>query len=247
MNEKEMVFGIQSMTEALKSGKNIEKIFLQKELAGGQKFQEIIQMAYQQGVPIQKVPVQKINYFTRKNHQGVLGLVAAVTYLDMSNIIQTLYEEGKTPFILVLDRITDVRNFGAIARTAECAGVDAIIVPLKGGAQITSDALKTSSGALNYVKVCREKDLFRAVEYLKDSGLQIVACTEKTNQSIYEIDFKAPTALVMGSEEDGISPEILQIAHKKGKIPLLGEIGSLNVSVSTGIALYEAVRQRKGL
>lgn len=244
MSEKEMVFGIQSVTEALKSGQNIEKIFLQKEIASGQQFQEIITLAHKSHVLFQRVPVQKINYYTKKNHQGVLALLSSVTYLETSNVIQGLFEDGKTPLVLVLDRITDVRNFGAIARTAECAGVDAIILPLRGGSQVTSDAMKTSSGALHYMQICREFNLPATVEYLKNCGLQIVACTEKTQNNIFNVDFTVPTALVLGSEEDGISQEILNLADVKGAIPVLGNIESLNVSVSAGVALYEAVRQR---
>jgi 23S rRNA (guanosine2251-2'-O)-methyltransferase len=162
----------------------------------------------------------------------------------LSNIIPQLYEEGKTPLILVLDRLTDVRNFGAIARTAECAGVHAIVIPARGSAQVNSDAMKTSSGALNYLPVCRENNLEKTIEFLQSSGLQIVACTEKTNDTIYAPDYTAPTAIVMGSEEDGISQGLMRKADHLAKIPLQGEIGSLNVSVATAVIVYEAVRQR---
>jgi 23S rRNA (guanosine2251-2'-O)-methyltransferase len=157
-----------------------------------------------------------------------------------------VYEQGKVPLLLMLDRITDVRNFGAIARTAECAGAQALVVPAKGGAEINSDAMKTSSGALNFLPVCREASLLDTVQYLQESGIQVVACTEKTEQSIYQIDFSIPTALVMGSEEDGISNELLRKCDQLARIPLAGQIGSLNVSVATGVALYEAIRQREG-
>jgi len=170
--------------------------------------------------------------------------ISEITYYKIEDIVPQIFEEGKVPQLLILDRVTDVRNFGAIARTAECAGVDAIIIPSKGAAQINSDAIKTSAGALHRIKVCRENNLKEVIEYLKQSGITIIACTEKAGEVIYDADFTAPLAILMGSEEDGISGEYLKRSDKKIKIPMAGKITSLNVSVATGIILFEALRQR---
>lgn len=241
----DFVFGVQSVTETINAGKPIDKLFIQRELGRtSPKVAYILEEAKKRDVPVAKVPLDKLNRITRKNHQGIIAFISAVHYQPLSNVIPQLYEEGKTPLILVLDRLTDVRNFGAIARTAECAGVHAIVIPARGSAQVNSDAMKTSSGALNYLPVCRENNLEKTIEFLQSSGLQIVACTEKTNDTIYAPDYTAPTAIVMGSEEDGISQALIRKADHLAKIPLQGEIGSLNVSVATAVIVYEAVRQR---
>jgi 23S rRNA (guanosine2251-2'-O)-methyltransferase len=193
----------------------------------------------------QQVPVEKLNRLTLKNHQGVVAFISPIIYQKIENIIPEIFEKGETPLILVLDCITDVRNMGAIARTAECAGVQAIVVPSKGSAQINPDAVKTSAGALYKIPVCRHDNLVQTVRFLQESGLQIVCCTEKTNDFIYKPDYSAPTAIVMGSEEDGVRNEIIRIADHLAKIPMYGEIESLNVSVATGVILYEAIRQRQ--
>jgi 23S rRNA (guanosine2251-2'-O)-methyltransferase len=237
---KEITFGIQSVLESLKSGQEIDKILIQKE----QDFIDIQRLANEREVPIQRVPIEKLNRVTRKNHQGVIAYISAIRYVSLHNVLTGVFEKGEMPLLLILDRITDVRNFGAIARTAECMGVHAIVIPLRGGAEINSDALKTSSGALNYLPVCRENNLFNTVRYLQESGVQVVACTEKAADDIYKVDFDVPTALVMGSEEDGISNDILRRADAAVKIPLTGKVASLNVSVATGMLLYEVVRQR---
>ena len=239
-NQGDMAFGIQSVLETLKSGKEVERLFVQRELG----MNEVVKLAEEAGIPVLRVPLEKLNRLTRKNHQGVVCFISPIKYMPLHNVLTQVYEDGKTPLFLILDRITDVRNFGAIARTAEGAGVNAIIIPQKGAAQINADAMKTSSGALNYLPICRENSLKETVTYLKDSGLQIVACTEKTTQSLYSADLSVPTAIIMGSEEDGISSELLGLSDVKTKIPLLGEVGSLNVSVAASIVLYEAVRQR---
>ena len=238
----EMVFGIQSVIETLRSDQQIDKLYMEKGLSNP----EIQNLAFQNRVTIQRVPVEKLDRLTRKNHQGVVCLVSAIQYVKLSNVIADVYERGETPFFLILDRITDVRNFGAIARTAECTGVQCMVIPGRGAAAINSDAMKTSSGALNHISVCREPDLTETIKYLQDSGITVVACTEKSNRDLYErdTDLTGPIAIIMGSEEDGISPELLRMADNHVKIPLLGAVGSLNVSVATGVVLYEAVRQR---
>ncbi|MBD2755942.1 23S rRNA (guanosine(2251)-2'-O)-methyltransferase RlmB [Spirosoma validum] len=238
----EMVFGIQSVIETLRSDQQIDKLYMEKGLSNP----DIQNLAFQNRVTIQRVPVEKLDRLTRKNHQGVVCLVAQVQYVKLSNVIADVFERGETPFILLLDRITDVRNFGAIARTAECTGVQCIVIPGRGAAAINSDAMKTSSGALNHISVCREPELTETIKYLQQSGITVVACTEKSSRDLYErsTDLTGPIAIVMGSEEDGISPELLRMADNHVKIPLLGAVGSLNVSVATGVVLYEAVRQR---
>ena len=238
----EMVYGIQTVIETLRSGQQIDKLYMEKELSNP----DIQTLAFQNRVTIQRVPVEKLDRLTRKNHQGVVCLVAAVQYVKLSNVMADIHERGEVPFLLLLDRITDVRNFGGIARSAECAGVQCIVIPGKGSAAINSDAMKTSSGALNHISVCREFDLVDTIKFLQKSGVQVIACTEKSHRDLFEStnDLKGPLAIVMGSEDDGIAPEILRAVDNHVKIPLLGQVGSLNVSVATGVVLYEVVRQR---
>jgi 23S rRNA (guanosine2251-2'-O)-methyltransferase len=188
--------------------------------------------------------LEKLNRITRKNHQGAIAFVSAIHYAKLENVIADTFEKGEIPFILILDRITDVRNFGAIARTAECAGVHAIVLPSRGAAQINADAMKTSSGALNFIPVCKEDSLIQTIDFLQNSGLRVVACTEKAKSTIYEIDYKDPIAIIMGSEEDGITDEIIRKSDEIAKIPQTGQVGSLNVSVAAGVIIFETVRQR---
>lgn len=239
-DNKEFVFGIQSVLETLRAGKEIDRLLVQRELGSI----EILELAKEKGIQVQKVPIEKLNRITRKNHQGAIAFVSAIHYAKIDNIIADTFEKGQTPLILILDRITDVRNFGAIARTAECAGVHAIVIPSRGAAQINADAMKTSSGALNFLPVCREENLISTIEYLQNAGLKVIACTEKTKDSVYVKDFKEPTAIVLGSEEDGISDEIIRKADELAAIPQSGQVGSLNVSVAAGVIIYEALRQR---
>ena len=241
-DNKEFVFGIQSVLETLRAGKEIDRLLVQRELGSI----EILELAKEKGIQVQKVPIEKLNRITRKNHQGAIAFVSAIHYAKIENIIADTFEKGQTPLILILDRITDVRNFGAIARTAECAGVHAIVIPSRGAAQINADAMKTSSGALNFLPVCREENLISTIEYLQNAGLKVIACTEKTKDSVYSKDFKEPTAIVLGSEEDGISDEIIRKSDELAAIPQTGQVGSLNVSVAAGVIIYEALRQRIG-
>ena len=243
--DEQMIYGIRPVMEAINAGKEIEKIFITRG-ARGDLMQELKQVMRNHKILYTEVPVEKINRFTRKNHQDVVCLLSQVSYQSIEDIIPAVFEKGEVPLILILDRITDVRNFGAIARTAECAGVHAIVIPLKGSGQINADAVKTSAGALNIIPVCREVNLRYTISFLKESGLQIIAATEKTDEWFYKANYTAPTAIIMGSEEDGISTDLLKLADKKIKIPLLGTIQSLNVSVACGVVLFEAIRQRKG-
>jgi 23S rRNA (guanosine2251-2'-O)-methyltransferase len=240
----ETIYGTRAVIEAIRAGKEIEKIMIQSGLSND-LLKELIALAREHKVPYTFVPQEKLKRFTSKNHQGVICLLSAVTYASLDNLVDRAYTEGREPFFLILDRVTDVRNFGAIARTAECAGVDGIIIGDKGNAPITSDAMKTSAGALNHLPVCREKDLKQTIRFLRDSGIRIIACTEKTNQSIFDTPMNGPIAIIMGSEEDGISDTLLREADELVRIPMRGKIESLNVSVAAGIALYEAIRNRE--
>jgi len=238
------IFGLRPIIEAIQAGKEIDTLFIQKGLKN-ELFQELWQLVRTRKVNYKHVPVEKLNRLTRKNHQGVFAFISPINFHKTDNVIQDVFEKGENPLFLILDRITDVRNFGAIIRTAECSGVQAVIVPEKGSAAINGDAVKTSAGALHNIPICREFNLKATIEYLKNCGLQIVGCTEKTDDIIYQPDFSVPTAIIVGSEKDGISPEYLKLCNHKAKIPMNGTISSLNVSVSAGIILYEAVRQRQ--
>ncbi|WHZ07187.1 MAG: 23S rRNA (guanosine(2251)-2'-O)-methyltransferase [Cytophagales bacterium] len=240
-----MVFGTRAVMEAIKAGREIEKIFIQTGLSND-LIRELITTAQAHHVPYSFVPQQKMNSMSSKNHQGVICLLSIVQYASLEGIIDKCYADGREPFFLILDRITDVRNFGAIARTVECAGLDAIVIGEKGNAPISADAMKTSAGALNHLPVCRVKDMLKAFQFLKENGIQVVACTEKAEKTLYETELRGPLAIIMGSEEDGISPQILKDADYLVKIPMRGQIASLNVSVAAGIVIYEAVRQRSG-
>jgi len=244
--EENYIFGIRAIIEAIKSGKEIDKIIVKKGLQGD-LIGELLGFVKQLNIPLQFVPIEKINRITNKNHQGVIAYVSAITYYNIEEIIPNLFETGKIPFLLILDGITDVRNFGAITRTAECAGVDTIIIPNKGAAQINADAVKTSAGALNHIKVCRTNNLVKTVKYLKESGIRVIAATEKTNDLYFTQNFKDPVAIILGSEEFGISPEMLKVADYLAKIPILGKISSLNVSVAASIFIYETVKQRQNV
>ena len=241
--EDNMIFGIRAIIETINSGKEIDKLFMQKGLQND-LIKELGKLCHQLHIPISKVPVEKLNRFTRNNHQGAVAFTSAVHYASLSNVVSTAFESGRTPLFVILDKVTDVRNFGAIARTAECAGINAIIIPSRGSAAVNSDAMKTSAGALNFIPVCREANLKNTITYLKESGIQVIACTEKTDNELYSAKFDIPTAILMGSEDEGISPEYLKMSDEKVRIPMSGNISSLNVSVAAGIVIYEAVRQR---
>lgn len=241
-----MIFGIRAVIEAIDAGKDIDKVLIKRELSGDLII-ELQQLLRDYEIPIQKVPVERIDRITRKNHQGVLAFTSAVTYHKLENIIPQLYEEGKNPFILVLDGITDVRNFGAIARTCEVAGVDAIVIPSRGSVTVNSDAVKTSAGALHTIPVCREKSLKDAVIFLKNSGIKVVAATEKAATNYTYSDMSLPVAVIMGSEDTGISNELIKISDELIKLPQFGKIQSLNVSVAAGVIIYEVIRQRQNV
>lgn len=239
----ELIFGIRAIIEAIEAGKEIEKILLKKDM-GSELSKELFDAVKGHNIPVVRVPVEKINRITKKNHQGAIAFISPIEYQRITQIIPQLYEDAKSPFIVVLDGVTDVRNFGAIARTCECAGVDAIVVNQTESAPVNADAIKTSAGALLNIPVCREHNLEYVVNFLKESGVKIIAASEKAVQNYTSISYTEPIAIVMGAEDKGISPEIMALCDEKVSIPILGNIQSLNVSVAAGILIYEAVKQR---
>ncbi len=243
MHKEDFVFGTRAVTEAINSGKNIDKVLFRKGL-NNELFHELYKKIKEEDIPFQFVPVEKINRITRKNHQGVLALLSPIEFQYIENVLLSIYDTGKAPLILILDQVSDVRNFGAIVRSAECAGVHAIVVPEKGSARISADAVKTSAGALFNVPICREVNLKKIIGFLKESGVKVVAASEKAGSLYTETDMKIPLAIIMGSEEKGISEPLLKLADELIKIPILGSIESLNVSVASSLVIYEAVRQR---
>jgi len=240
---KNLLYGIHPVIEAIEAGKEPDRIFIQRGISNPQ-ISRLKTLLQKLGIVYQSVPAEKLNRLTRKAHQGVVCFMSGVDYFKVADIVPGIFEEGKAPLLLLLDGITDVRNFGAICRTAECAGVHAVIIPSRGAAMVNADAIKTSSGALSRIKICREANLKSTLTYLKHSGIQIVSCTEKAEQKIYSCDLTPPTAILMGSEEVGISEEYLRLSDHAIRIPMTGAIASLNVSVAAGIVLFEAIRQR---
>lgn len=239
----QLIFGIRAVIEAITAGKEIEKCLIKNGLKGA-LFQELFSHIKNHNIPFQFVPIEKINSISRKNHQGVLAFLSEIEYQLIEEIVPALFETGKVPLLLVLDQVTDVRNLGSIARTAECAGVDAVIIPQRGSAMITPDAIKTSAGALYNLNICRVPNLLKTVQFLKESGISIIATNEREKVPYHDADYTMPLAIVMGSEEKGIDHSIMAQANSAVMIPLQGKTGSLNVSVATGIILFEVVRQR---
>ena len=241
--EKEMIFGIRAVIEAIDAGKVLDKVLLRRDMSSSIG-KELLQKLEGTNTPVQKVPVEKLNQFTDKNHQGVIAFLSPIEFYRVEDVVQSLFDEGKTPLLMVLDGITDMRNFGAIARTCACAGVHAIIIPRRGCVSINGDAIKTSAGALHTLPVCKADNLQNCLTYLRDSGLRIVAATEHTDIDYTDVDMTAPMAIIMGSEEKGIYEENLKLATDRVRIPMTNAIESLNVSVAAGVMIYEAVRQR---
>lgn len=243
MDKETKIYGLRTVIEAIKSGKSIDKVFLQKGLRG-ELYQELELLLRKQGVNSSYVPIEKLNRLTQNNHQGVVANISPIEYYDLDNLVLSVLESGKTPLFLLLDQISDVRNFGAIIRTAECTGVNGIIIQKKGGAPVNADTIKTSAGAVFKIPLCKVDHIKDALFHLQASGIKIIAATEKTENTLYDVSFKEPCAIIMGSEGRGINPSVLKLVDAKAKLPLLGEIDSLNVSVACGAFLYEAVRQR---
>ena len=240
----QMLFGLRPLQEAIQAGNEIDKVLIQRGLQG-EIVTETKLLIQQHNIPFQYVPLEKLNSITSKNHQGVVAFVSPITYGNFENIVSNTFDSGETPLLVMLDGVTDVRNFGAICRNAECMGAHAILVPDKGSAQINEEAIKTSAGALYNIPVCRVKSIAQSIQVLQHSGIRVIACSEKTRKELYEIDLTMPTCIIMGSEESGISAEALRKADEIVRIPMRGKTSSLNVSVASGIILYEVLRQHK--
>ena len=230
--------------EALNSGRGFEKLFVLKS-AKGDDLHDITKLARQKGIQVQFVPIQKLNTLTRKNHQGVVGFASIIPYYEVEDVLMQVYDKGETPLFVMLDEVTDVRNFGAIARTAECCGAHALIIPVKGSANINADAMKASAGALHHIPVCKVRSLKEAADHLKLNGIKILAADIGTDNMLYDTDLTVPVTVIMGSEGSGVSEALLDLTDEVFTIPMTGVTESLNVSVSAGMVLYEAVRQRK--
>ena len=243
MKENEMIFGTRAVIEAVLADKQIDRILVKREMSNDLT-KELFDTLRGRQIVVQRVPEEKLNRLTRKNHQGVIAFISPIVYQELEQIVPFLYEAGKMPFIVLLDGITDVRNFGAIARTCECAGVDAIVIPQRGSVSVGSDAVKTSAGALLRLPVCKERSILSSVQFLKESGYTVVAATEKGAQPYTGVDYNMPIALVLGSEDEGIQIDVLRQCDELVRIPLRGSIGSLNVSVAAGVLIYEVLRSR---
>jgi 23S rRNA (guanosine2251-2'-O)-methyltransferase len=242
-SSQNILYGIRPVEEAMLEGKTLEKVLIQKGIKNP-AINRLISLLSERKAAFQFVPEEKLDRTTSGQHQGVIAYVSEVDYSQIEDIIPSLFEQSKTPFIIVLDRITDVRNFGAIARSAECLGVDAIVVPSRGGALIGPDAMKVSAGALNHIPICRADNLKKTLLFLRDSGLYLVGCSEKADKNLDKIMFDQPLAVILGSEENGVSEEYLKLCDENAKINLVGKTASLNVSVAGAILMYEVAKQR---
>ncbi|MFD0860793.1 23S rRNA (guanosine(2251)-2'-O)-methyltransferase RlmB [Sungkyunkwania multivorans] len=244
MTELTNIYGLRAIIEAIESGENIDKIFLQRGLKGD-LFKRLEQLSQNNNINLSYVPQQKLDRLSKRNHQGAIAYIAPIAFVDIDDLITNALNTDRPPLFLLLDQLSDVRNFGAIIRTAECTGVNGIIIQKKGGAPINADTIKTSAGAIFKIPICKVDHIKDAIYHLQSADIQVVAATEKASKDIYDLDLKSATAIVMGSEGKGINPSVLKIVDHHGKLPILGEIASLNVSVACGAILYETVRQRK--
>lgn len=243
-NKSSKIFGIRAVIEAINSGATIQKVYLQKGLSGN-LFSELNSLIKAHSIATSHVPVEKLNHLSKdSNHQGVAATISPIDFHDLETLVEKVIASDKIPLFLLLDQITDVRNFGAIIRTAECTGVDGIVIQNQGSAPLNADAIKTSAGAAFKIPICRVDHLKDAMYLLQASDIKLVAATEKTDDTLYDVDFNQPTAIIMGSEHRGVNPSILKMVDTKAKLPILGEIESLNVSVACGAFLYEVIRQR---
>ncbi len=243
MKETDCIYGLRPVIEAVRAGKPIDRLLIKQGLQGA-IYHELMTEVRNHNIAYQIVPLERIELVTRKNHQGVLAWLSLIEFQAIANLLPMIFEKGEDPLIIALDGVSDVRNFGAIVRSADCLGAHAVIIPEKGSARITADAIKTSAGALHSFPVCRERSIVRSIEYLRESGLKVIAAGEKQGTPVAEADLKGPVVLIMGSEDKGISRELLSLSHQQIMIPMKGKIESLNVSVAAGILLYEIARQR---
>ncbi|OYU81610.1 MAG: 23S rRNA (guanosine(2251)-2'-O)-methyltransferase RlmB [Flavobacterium sp. BFFFF1] len=243
MEKEHLIFGIRAIIEAITAKKEVDKVFLQKDISG-ELMKDLMKVLKRNNINFSYVPVEKLNRLTVNNHQGAVASISPVSFHDLETLTEKILATGKNPLFLILDQISDARNFGAIIRTAECTGVDAIIVQKAGSAPVNGDTVKTSAGAVFNVPICKVEHIKDAIFYLQGSGFRTIAATEKTDQNVYDVALSGPIAIIMGSEDRGINPSVLKIVDDKAKLPMFGSIGSLNVSVACGAFLYEALRQR---
>jgi len=244
MEKETTIFGIRAIIEAIKSGETIDKVFIQKGLRG-ELFQELEFILRNEGINSSYVPIEKLNRLTQGNHQGAVAQISPIEFHNIDEMVLNAIESDKKPLFLLLDQLSDVRNFGAIVRTAECTGVSGIIIQKKGGAPVNGHTIKTSAGAIFKIPICKVDHIKDAVFHMQSSGIKVIAATEKANDFLYDVSFAEPCAIIMGSEDRGINPSVLKVVDAQAKLPILGEIESLNVSVACGAFLYEAVRQRQ--
>jgi 23S rRNA (guanosine2251-2'-O)-methyltransferase len=243
MKDENLIYGSRAIIEAVNANTTIDKVFVQKE-GQGELHRELLKTLKKANINFQYVPIEKLNRLTSQNHQGVVATISPIGFISIEDLIEQSFAKNLNPLFLILDEISDARNFGAIIRTAECTGVDGIIIPLHGAAPVNGDTIKTSAGAIFNIPICKVSHVKDAIFHLQSADIQIIAATEKTDDLIYNLDLKLPTALIMGSEDKGINPSVLKIVNQKAKLPMFGNIGSLNVSVACGAFLYEIVRQR---
>ena len=243
MEKETKIYGIRAIIEAIEAQNTIDKVFLQKGLKGA-LFSELESLLRKNHINTSYVPIEKLNRLTPYNHQGAVAQISPVPFYEIETLINTVKASKSHPFFLLLDQVNDVRNFGAIIRTAECTGVDGIIIQNRGSAPINGDTIKTSAGAVFNIPICKVDHIKDALFYLQASDIEVIAATEKTDQTLYDIDFNTGCAIIMGAEDRGISPSVLKLVNHKAKLPMYGSIASLNVSVACGAFLYEVVRQR---
>ncbi len=239
----DMIYGIRAVMEAIRSGKQLDGIIMKKGLSGDLA-QELLDTLKKYGIRPQLVPAERFNSFGNKNHQGVVAYLSPIDFQPIEEVIARTWEQGKSPFIIIVDNVTDVRNFGAIVRTAECAGVHVVVFPAKGSARIGSDAVKTSAGALHHMPICKVGSLKSTIKFLQNSGIKVIAASEKSTKTYTQLNLKPPIAIVLGSEDFGVSPEVLKVSDELVSIPITGKVESLNVSVAAGVIMYEVVRQQ---
>jgi 23S rRNA (guanosine2251-2'-O)-methyltransferase len=243
MEKEHIIFGIRAIVEAITARKEVDKVFIQKEISG-ELMKDLMKVMKRNSINFSYVPVEKLNRLTPSNHQGAVASISPIGFMDLEQLIEATLESNKKPLFLILDQLSDARNFGAIIRTAECTGVNGIIVQKSGSAPVNGDTVKTSAGAVFNVPICKVEHIKDAIYLLQANGIKTIAATEKCDQNIYELELNEPLAIIMGSEERGVNPSVLKIVDEKAKLPMFGTIGSLNVSVACGAFLYETVRQR---
>ena len=244
MDQENQIFGIRAIIEAIEAGKDIDKVFLQKD-AQGELMNELIKTLKRNNINFSYVPIEKLNRLTKKNHQGAIGTIAPIAFISLEELVETTLEKKEKPLFVILDQLSDARNFGAIIRTAACCGADGIIISKNGAAPVNGDTIKTSAGAVFNIPICKVDHIKDAVFYLQGSGIVTLGATEKAEKEIYDVDLNVPIAIIMGSEDRGINPSVLKIIDEKAKLPMFSTIDSLNVSVACGAFLYEIIRQRR--